>query len=127
MPKTKTSLLLLGLVCLALWPAMGYGQSPALGGASDRFSDLYSQGRYREALPFAEEALRLGEHELGPDHPTIATLLDNLAKLYYAQGRYTEAEPLDERAENGGDKSVHGSGGISQPRAEPPPVAFDLF
>jgi CHAT domain-containing protein len=31
---------------------------------------------------------------LGPDHPNVATALNNLAGLYQAQGRYTEAEPL---------------------------------
>ena len=49
-------------------------------------------GRYEEALPFAEEALRLGEEEFGPNDPPTATLLNNLAALYDAQARYAEAE-----------------------------------
>ena len=57
-----------------------------------------AQGRYQEALPFAEEALRLGNQEFGPDHPTTAALLNNLAELYRAQGKYAEAEPLYQRA-----------------------------
>ncbi len=38
------------------------------------------------------------EKVLGPDHPRVATSLNNLAALYQAQGRYTEAEPLYKRA-----------------------------
>ncbi len=33
---------------------------------------LRAQGRYQEALPFAEKALRLGKAEFGLDHPTTA-------------------------------------------------------
>ena len=59
---------------------------------------MYAQGRYQEALPFAEEALRLGEEEFGPNDPTTATLLNSLAVLNRAQGRYAEAEPLYQRS-----------------------------
>ncbi len=42
--------------------------------------------------------LRLSEQEFGPDHPDVATDLNNLAKVYRFQGRYAEAEPLLKRA-----------------------------
>jgi tetratricopeptide (TPR) repeat protein len=35
---------------------------------------------------------------LGPDHPDVATSLNNLAALYRAQGHYEEAAPLYQRA-----------------------------
>ncbi len=35
---------------------------------------------------------------LGPDHPNVATSLNNLAALYHAQGKYMEAEPLFKQA-----------------------------
>ena len=35
---------------------------------------------------------------MGPDHPDVATSLNNLAWLYHAQGRYAEAEPLYKRS-----------------------------
>ena len=35
---------------------------------------------------------------LGPDHPDVATMLNNLALLYDNQGRYAEAEPLFRRS-----------------------------
>ena len=69
------------LVALVLWPAAALGQSPELLQAYDRSSELYGQGRYQEAILYAQDALRLGERELGPDHPTTATLLNNLAWL----------------------------------------------
>ena len=90
--------LALVLAMLWLWPAVAQGQSPELNAAYIRFADLYAKGRYVEALPFAEKALRLGEQEFGPDHPATATLLDGLAVLYDVQGRYADAEPLYKRA-----------------------------
>ena len=94
----RTGLLLVGLLWLALWPGAAHGQSPELHDALDRFAHLYAEGRYQRALPFAEKALRLSERELGSDHPTTATSLNELAVLYKAQGRYAEAEPLHQRA-----------------------------
>ncbi len=38
------------------------------------------------------------EKALGPEHPHVATSLNNLALLYAAQGRYAKAEPLYQRA-----------------------------
>ena len=35
---------------------------------------------------------------LGPDHPDVATSLNNLAALLKTQGKYAEAEPLYRRA-----------------------------
>jgi hypothetical protein len=34
---------------------------------------------------------------LGPEHPALATRLNNLAELYRAAGRHAEAEPLWQR------------------------------
>jgi tetratricopeptide (TPR) repeat protein len=42
---------------------------------------------YKRSLAFLEK-------ELGPDHPNVATALNNLALLYKNQGRYADAEPL---------------------------------
>jgi tetratricopeptide (TPR) repeat protein len=35
---------------------------------------------------------------LGPDHPDVASVLDNLAALYHDQGRYSDAESLYKRS-----------------------------
>lgn len=47
------------LLCVALWPAAANAQSPELVDAFNRFSELYAEGRYEEALPFAKDALGL--------------------------------------------------------------------
>ncbi len=86
------------LLFLVVWPGTTHGQSSALMDVHNRTKELYAQGRYEEALPFAEKSVELGEQEFGTVHPTTATLLNILAELYLAQGRYTEAEPLHKRA-----------------------------
>ena len=40
----------------------------------------------------------MAEEIVGPDHPDVATSLNNLALLYYTQGEYAAAEPLYKRA-----------------------------
>ena len=57
----------------------------------------YDMAMYSSALPFIERALKISEIALGPDHPSVATSLNNLAGLYKAQGKYDEAEPLYRR------------------------------
>ena len=86
------------LVALFLWPAAVFGQSPELMDAYNRANELSAEGRYREAIPFAKEALRISEHEFGPDDLTTSSTLNNLAGLYNAQSRYAEAEPLYKRS-----------------------------
>ncbi len=98
MTRQKTRWLLAALLWLALWPAPVHSQSAAITDAHKQFSELYEQGRYQEALPFAEKALRLGKAEFGLDHPYTASFLNNLADLYRAQGRYGDAEPLHKRS-----------------------------
>ena len=48
--------------------------------------------------PLYERALAISEKALGPEHPDVATSLNNLALLYSNQGQYAKAEPLNERA-----------------------------
>src|SRR5438128_360248 len=54
--------------------------------------------KYAEAEPFHQRALRIREHQAGPEDPLVAASLNGLALLYQAQGKYTEAEPLFKRA-----------------------------
>ena len=56
------------------------------------------RGRYGEAEPLFQRSLAIYEKALGPDHPEVATALNNLAVLYEDQGRYGEAEPLYQRS-----------------------------
>ncbi len=48
---------------LGAMPDHVQAQSSELLDAFNRSAELYAQGRYQEALPFAEEALRLGEDD----------------------------------------------------------------
>ena len=86
------------LVVLWLWPTGLHAQSDALMAAFREGKALEDGGQYGRAIPYYRAALELGERELGPDHPTTATLLNNLAVLYRLQGRFAEAGPLYERA-----------------------------
>ncbi len=86
------------LSCVTHGSDMAYGQSPALLEAQNRYTTLYQQGRYAEAIRYATKALRLGEEEFGPDHPNTANLLNSLAFLYHHQGNYAGAAPLYRRS-----------------------------
>ena len=59
---------------------------------------LLFRARYAEAEPLFRRALVICEQALGPDHPHMATSLNNLAGLLHAQGRLAEAESLYRRA-----------------------------
>ena len=71
---------------------------PVAGSAAVVGSFLSDMGLYPAATPFAERALAIYERALGPDHPQVATSLNNLAALCQSQGDYTGALPLHERA-----------------------------
>src|SRR6266566_410547 len=60
----------------------------------------YLQGhvQYEQAEPLLQRALTIREKLLGPDHPDLATSLNNLAMLYRMQGKYAQAETLFQRA-----------------------------
>ncbi len=73
-------------------------ESSELMEAYNSYNTLYQQGRYSEAELYAKEALRLGTEEFGPNDPSTAVYLNNLAVLYQVQGRYAEAEPLYRRS-----------------------------
>jgi len=57
-----------------------------------------SQGQYQQSLALRRSALAIYEAALGPDHPSTATALANLAVTYWSLGRHGEALPLEERA-----------------------------
>ena len=77
------------LSCVTHGSEMARGQSATLIEANKRAITLSQQGRHAEAIQYATEALRMGEKELGPDHPTTAILINNLADFYRLQAHYT--------------------------------------
>jgi tetratricopeptide (TPR) repeat protein len=54
----------------------------------------YRLGQYAKAEPLYLQALEINKKALGPEHPKVATDLNNLAELYREQGHYVKAEPL---------------------------------
>ncbi len=58
---------------------------------------LDARGRPREALPFAEQAVALGERTLGADAPALVTSLQSLADVHRALGQLPEAWHLYEQ------------------------------
>ena len=67
----------------------------------NKLAGLYNnQGQYAKAEPFYKRALAIWEKALGPEHPDVATTLENYALLLRNTGRPEEAEPLESRAES---------------------------
>jgi hypothetical protein len=59
---------------------------------------LKDTNRLLEAEPLMRRALAIDEASLGPDHPKVAIVLNNLALLLKHTNRLLEAEPLMRRA-----------------------------
>lgn len=58
------------------------------------FSDLHSQGKYREALPRAQRSLQLEQEIHGSLHPSCGARLSQLAELHRQLGNDAQAESL---------------------------------
>ena len=58
----------------------------------------YTQGKYAEAEPLYTRALEIDEKALGPDHPNVATTLENYAALLRETQRNAEATEMEARA-----------------------------
>lgn len=61
-------------------------------------------GKLDEAEPLYRKAVEIGESVLGPEHPDLATWLNNLATLVRDRGNLETAEPLQRRALSIGEK-----------------------
>src|SRR5438132_10536789 len=59
---------------------------------------LYEQGDYEQALALAQEAYDLSQKLPAPEHPLLATAMNNLGFLYDAMGSSAQARPLYEQA-----------------------------
>jgi tetratricopeptide (TPR) repeat protein len=59
---------------------------------------LYRKGEYSAAIEVAKQAIKVAEQIAGPDHPDVATSVNNLAMLYDNLDRFSEAESLYKRA-----------------------------
>ena len=86
---------LITLLCLSF--AVNCSRQETFDELNEKIVRLYQQGRYGEALEVAKRSLKLAEETHAPDHPDVATALNNLALLYGTQGKYAEIEPLYKR------------------------------
>jgi hypothetical protein len=59
---------------------------------------LNKAGKYAEALPLAEQAIKRAEEQNGPNDPAVAGPLLMLAELLGRLGRVAEGEPHERRA-----------------------------
>ncbi len=65
---------------------------------SAQAQQLYKEGKYAEAIPVAQEELRLAEATFDEAHIAVGASAFSLATLYDKQRRYAEAEPLYKRS-----------------------------
>ncbi len=86
------------LLCLATLPVLAEGAGIEWDVLNDEVMELYRTGKYDRSVVVAKKALEVAEQNVGPDHPAVATSLNNLAFLYNTQGHYAQAEPLYKRA-----------------------------
>ena len=56
---------------------------------------LYEKlGRHGDSKPLFKRALAIYEKAAGPEHPAVATLLNNLGQVDKVQGRYADAKEV---------------------------------
>ncbi len=58
----------------------------------------HQQGRYAKAEPLYQRSLTIREKALGPEHPRVATSLENYAALLRQTTRADEAARMEARA-----------------------------
>jgi len=61
-------------------------------------SEHYQNAQYEQALSLASRARDLAEQHFGKRHPRFATVLNDLAAVYYGMGQYAAAKPLYQQA-----------------------------
>ena len=86
------------LLLLATPPVFAQGAGIEWEILNQEVMELNRTGKYDRAVVVAKKALEVAEKNVGPNHPDVATSLNNLAELYRTQGQYAPAEPLFKRA-----------------------------
>ncbi|HYR21738.1 MAG TPA: tetratricopeptide repeat protein [Chthoniobacterales bacterium] len=77
-----------------------------LSSLQQKIEELDHAGKYKEAIPIAEERLKLVENIAGPDGAEAAASCNKLGELYRKNGEYAKAEPLLERGFNIREKAL---------------------
>jgi tetratricopeptide (TPR) repeat protein len=101
--KTKTNTGWFPLIIIAIFalPFLALSCFRILYGKSlwKRALHYDAKGHYAKAEALLGRARAIMEKELGPEHPTVGTALEDHAALLRELGRETEAAELDTRAE----------------------------
>lgn len=91
--------LVLGFLPFPAWAADPIGTDQArLTSLQQKIEELYAAGKYHEAIPIAEEHLKLVEKLSGPDHAETASSCNDLGELFFRDGDYPHAETMLRRA-----------------------------
>ena len=98
MKRITPALAMLALLQMSALPAFSQGSGTEWEILIQEAQSLYQEGKYDRAVVVAKKALKVAEKNFGPNHPHVATSLNNLALLYQTQGQYGPAEPLYKRA-----------------------------
>ncbi len=81
------------LILLSCCPAGAQGRRE-IDALQNQITQLYDEGRLREATRLAKRALALALQQPRRDAVTVARCLNSLALMYEGQGDYANAEPL---------------------------------
>ena len=95
--KHRSLLLLVLIPTLALFVPTARAQETQWEALNKQLAELYKNGRYQQALPVAQESLKVAESTFGPNHFNVASSANNLAEIYRMLGRYDDAKPLYQR------------------------------
>jgi tetratricopeptide (TPR) repeat protein len=68
-----------------------------LSSLQQKIEELDHAGNYHEAIPLAQDALKLVESTVGSERPETAAACDKLGELYRKNGDYAKAKPLCKR------------------------------
>ena len=96
--RTRIALLIVACCGALLLARPAAAQDTEWESLNKEVMSLYQQGQYDRAVVVAKKALAVAEKTNGPNHPDVATSLENLSALYKAMGRDKEAQALAKRA-----------------------------
>ena len=98
MTRILQLIVMTAMLCLTTGQAHSRGAGIEWETLNQEVMERYRAGQYGRAVMIAEAALKVAEKNVGPNHPDVATSLNNLALLYRTQGDYAKAEPLYKRS-----------------------------
>src|SRR6266513_134075 len=97
----QAGLLLIALLALrepVLAANLSRADQAKLSSLQQKIDELDRAGKYRDAIPLAQDVLKLVESTKGPESLETEAACDKLGGLYLENGDYAKAEPLYQRA-----------------------------